>query len=79
MKIASWKTASAGAGGIIALIAGTINKLTDNDPTTVVDWNTVIPLLFACVIGLFSRDKNVSSEQEGIKPSPTVIVSPPPP
>jgi hypothetical protein len=67
MLTRSWKTTGAGLAGLVTLIATTVKQLLDGDPTTNPDWNVVIPLVFTSIIGLFARDKNVTSEQQGVK------------
>lgn len=63
----SWKTSAAGWGAALAIIGAVLKQLTDGDPTTNPDWNTVIPA-FLVAIGLSAaRDNTVSSEDAGIK------------
>lgn len=63
----SWRTTAAGAGALITVLGATLNQMFDGDPATNPDWNMVLPLTFAGLVGLFSRDNKVSSEDAGIK------------
>ena len=62
----SWKTTTAGIGGLLSIIAATLTQLTDNNPATNPDWNLVVPLVFTSLIGIFARDNGVSSEDVGV-------------
>lgn len=63
----SWKTTGLGIAGLVSLISITAKQLLDGDATTNPDWNSTLPILFSSLIGLFARDKDVSSEQQGVK------------
>jgi len=66
-NLKSWKTSLLGTGALIPTIADIINKLTDGDPATVVDWNVSLPLLCAGVAGLLAKDGDASSKKLGIE------------
>lgn len=63
----SWKTTTASISGIVGLLASAISAQLDNDPATVAQWAIVIPAIIGCASGIFARDANVSSEQQGVK------------
>lgn len=59
------KTTVAGIAAILTALGIAITALTDADPATMPDWNTVV----AAVVGLglvLSRDNDVSSEDAGV-------------
>lgn len=63
----SWKTSATGWGAALVIIGTVLKQLTDGDPATNPDWNTLIPA-FLVAIGLSTaRDNNVSSEDAGLK------------
>ena len=63
----SWKTTAAGIAGFLAVLAPNVQSVLDNDPATVANWGAVIAALTVAIGLFFARDKDVSSEQEGIK------------
>lgn len=63
----SWKTT---VGGLIVFLTAIMHELQyvlDDDPTTNFGWSVVIAAAGVFIMGLFARDKNVTSEQEGAK------------
>lgn len=60
---ASWRTTLFGVGGLVTVIAGTLNALFDGNSATNPDWTAVIAAVSACVGLLFARDNKVTSEQ----------------
>jgi hypothetical protein len=72
--ISSPRTTWAALAGIFALLFTQIGYIFDNNPATVVDFETVIPQFLALAGVLFARDNNKSSEDVGIKP-PTAPVN----
>lgn len=65
----SWKTTTAGVGGLMTAIGSILNQLMDGNPATNPDWNVMLPIIFTSLIGIFARDNGVSSEQVGaVKP-----------
>ena len=68
MKInASWKTTVFGAGGLLIIVANVASMLLDGNPATNPDWSVTIPSVMACLVGLFARDNDKSSEDVGVK------------
>ena len=65
--IKSWKTSLFGAGGILTALIAAGALMFDGNPSTNPEWGTLIPLLFSSLVGIFARDKNVTSEQQGLK------------
>jgi hypothetical protein len=63
----SWKTTAASISSLLVLIGSTVKQLVDGDTSTNPDWNLVLPLFLASLVGLFSRDNDKTSEQVGIK------------
>jgi len=63
----SWKTTVVGVAGAIAILATQVVYFFDADPATNFSMEAVFAALAALGIGWFARDKNVTSEQEGIK------------
>lgn len=61
----SWKTTTAGVGGLMTAIGSILNQLMDGNPATNPDWNVMLPIIFTSLIGIFARDNGVSSEQVG--------------
>ena len=61
------RTSVLGVGTILVAVAGALVALTDADPATVPEWDTVIAAITAGVGLLFARDSNVTSEQAGAK------------
>lgn len=67
-KKKSWKTSISGIATILIAILGAVQLLFDGKPETNPNWEVTIGLVTAGLSGLFARDKNVSSEQAGVKP-----------
>ena len=63
----SWRTSAVGILGGVGLLIGQIVAVLDSDPATVFSFEQVTIALGMLGLGIFSRDKNVSSEQQGIK------------
>ncbi len=63
----SWKTTSAGIFGLVAVIAFELKALLDSDPETVFSIETIIGAVSIFMVGWNARDKNVTSEQQGVK------------
>jgi len=63
-----------GIASLLSIGVSVINALFDGDPATVIDYATVIPLLFAALIGLFSRDAKPSDPVVVETPKGTVLV-----
>jgi hypothetical protein len=61
------RTSVLGLGTILVAVAGALVALTDSDPATVPEWDTVIAAITAGVGLLFARDAKVTSEQAGAK------------
>jgi len=57
------QTQGLGWTAVIAIIAGVVNQLMDGDPTTIPDWNLVIPGILASIGVARSRAKNQTSEE----------------
>lgn len=64
----SWRTTLSGIAGILGLVCVALAAQFDADPSTVANWQLVIPSVITAVGLLFARDNRVSSEQAGIKP-----------
>lgn len=68
MKInGSWKTTVFGAGGLLIIVTNVASMLLDGNPNTNPDWSVTIPSIMACLVGLFARDNNKTSEDVGAK------------
>ncbi len=63
----SWKTTMAGIGAILVAVGAAVSAQFDADPATVPDWGTVIAAVVVGVGLIAARDKNVTSEQQGVK------------
>ncbi len=59
----NWKTTAAGGSAVLAMLVSTLRLLLDGKPETTPDWDLVIPIFCAGLVGLFARDKDVASEQ----------------
>jgi predicted Zn-dependent protease len=67
LKNKNWKTTGAGVAAILVAMSAALTALTDNDPSTTIDFAS---LLAACIAGvglIFARDADKSSDQLGIK------------
>lgn len=58
----SWRTTLFGAGGLIAVVASTLNAIFDGNPATNPDWTAVIAAASVAIGLLFARDNKVTSE-----------------
>ena len=63
----SWKTTGAGISAILVAAGSAIAALTDNDPTTVVDWGALSAALIAGIGLIFARDNDKSSKSLKVK------------
>lgn len=61
------RTSILGIGTILVALSGAVVAMTDTDPATVPEWDTVIAAITAGVGLLFARDSNVTSEEAGAK------------
>jgi hypothetical protein len=57
------KTSAAGLGTVIAALLYAIMQHTDNDPSTVPDWETVVVAVGVYAAARCARDNTVTSEQ----------------
>jgi Neuraminidase (sialidase) len=74
MNNKSWKTTTGGILTAVAAIAAAAQSLLDNDPATNPNWEVLAVALTTAWALINARDKNVTSEQQGLKPAPTVQV-----
>lgn len=65
----SWKTTAAGLAGILGMLGTAVSAMLDGNPATDPQWSIVIPAVITSAGLLFARDANVTSEQQGIKPT----------
>ena len=64
----SWKTTLFAVLAIVSAgITMVAQPLLDGNEATVPQWSEFVSLAFAAAVGLFAREANVSSEQQGIK------------
>jgi len=63
----SWKTTLVGILTAAGIIAAQLGYIFDDKPETVFSLEAVFAALGALGIGIFARDANVTSEQQGIK------------
>ncbi len=63
----SWRTSAVGFLGGVSLLITQVVALLDSDPATVFSVEQVIAALALLGVGWFARDKNVTSEQQGLK------------
>lgn len=63
----SWKTTLVGILAAVGIIASQIGYVVDDKPETVFSLEAIFTALGALGIGIFARDANVTSEQQGIK------------
>ena len=61
------RTTTLGVGTILVAVAGALVALTDTDPATVPEWDTLIAAVTAGIGLIFARDSNVTSEEAGAK------------
>jgi len=64
---ASWRTTAFGVIAGLTVILTQVGYFFDGKEETVADWNKIVEGLGLVGIGLMARDKNVTSEQEGLK------------
>jgi ABC-type dipeptide/oligopeptide/nickel transport system permease component len=70
----SWRTTALGIAALITAIIVSVIAATDGNPETVPAWDDLFEALKTLgvvvpvwLMGLIARDKNVSSEEEGLK------------
>jgi len=63
----SWKTTLAGIGAILVAVGSAVVAQFDADPSTMPEWGAVVAAVIAGIGLITARDKNVTSEQQGIK------------
>jgi hypothetical protein len=63
----SWRTSVCGILAIVAVVASVVKAELDGDPTTIPDWGLASSAVLAGLVGIFSRDNKVTSEQVGAK------------
>lgn len=63
----SWKTSVSATLVAVIMVLSQISAAIDSDEKTIPDWNRVIEAVLIIYWGWNTRDKNVTSEQEGIK------------
>lgn len=52
----NWKTSLFGTGGVVAILADVLTRLTDGNALTNPDWNVVLPALLTALGLIFARD-----------------------
>lgn len=60
------KTTLAAVFGAVAVIAGQLQALLDDDPATVCDWNVIVLGGIIVLIGLFAKDGDKSTAELGL-------------
>ena len=63
---ASWKTTGSGSAAIVAGLTLLLNEL-NGDGLSMPELIEVVGFIASGLVGLFARDKKVSSQQEGIR------------
>jgi len=63
----SWKTTAGGALALIAVLAQQGSNYLDSNPATVFEVGSIVAAVMLFVSLWNARDKNVSSEDEGIR------------
>lgn len=63
----SWRTSVVGILSGVALLIGQVVAVLDGDPATVFSFEQFAAGLGMLGLGWFARDKNVSSEEQGVK------------
>lgn len=63
----SWRTTAVGILTAVSIISVQLVNIFDSDPKTVFSVEAVLTALGALGIGWLARDRNVSSEDEGVK------------
>jgi hypothetical protein len=56
----NWRTTTLGVLGLISLLIGATTAVLDGDPATNVDLAVLLPLLFAGISSLVSKDAKVT-------------------
>jgi len=57
------QTQGLGWTAVVAIVGGVVNQLMDGDPSTVPDWNLVIPGILSAIGVARARAKNQTSEE----------------
>lgn len=70
----SWKTSLAGIAAILTALATAIGAFAQGHP---IDYGTLVPAVLAGIGLLAARDVNVTSEQQGLSPTPPTPPTPP--
>lgn len=63
----SWKTSVSATLVAVIMVLNQISAAIDSDEKTIPDWNEVIEAVLIIYWGWNTRDKDVTSEQEGVK------------
>ena len=73
-RMKNWKTSLFGTGGVVAILADVLTRLTDGNVLTNPDWNVVLPGLLTALGLVFAGDAKAP-------PGPVVLapVTPPTP
>ena len=62
----SWKTTLCSVGKALSILGAALAAHFDADPETAAGWGVAVFAVFELVGGHFSRDRDVSSEAEGL-------------
>lgn len=68
----SWKTTLWGSGGLVTIVVVTAGQLLDNDPNTNPEWHLVLPVIFALIGNMFSKDYDKSNSPHPIPKAQSV-------
>lgn len=63
----SWKTTVGALIVLLSIVFHEVGNIMDTDPLTTFNWDAVIAGIGVFIMGLFARDKNVTSEQQSAK------------